>query len=416
MSEGMITGFASLGLFTGASQVDNFCRMDELLPSVEMAASSQPRPWPAGERVEAPSTFGHFGHQKPFEDGFVETETAALLLLHRGRVRYERYALTGGPDVRWISMSVAKSFVSALVGIAIAEGHIGGVDDPISDYIDVRAGSAYDGVSIRHVLQMASGARWNEEYSDPDSDVRRLGAAMSGQGTLEEFVASMVREHAPGTVCRYNSGDTQALGLLLVEAPDARGRLHAGEARRAAGLHVPVLLAGRRRRHRGRVRLPDRDRARLRPARRALPQRRRVARFSRPGGVGPRVGRRLRTAFGDPGFDRGPPSTRVRLPVVDPRQATAASSAPSASTTSSCTSIPRGRWWWSNSAPTAPTAPPPRSPTTATRRTCRCCARSRGRSTRRHPTISACVWLQSKAARRPFYFDSGTTPNKPVRA
>ena len=213
-----MTGFASLGLFTGVSQVDNFCRMAELLPSVEMVASSRPRPWPAGEQVEAPRTFGYFGYQKPFEDGFVETETSALLLLHRGQVRYERYALTGGPDVRWISMSVAKSFVSALVGIAIAEGHIGGVDDPISDYIDVPDGSAYDGVSIRHVLQMASGARWNEEYSDPDSDVRRVEAAMSGHGTLEEVVASMVREHAPGTMCRYNSGDTQALGLLLIRA------------------------------------------------------------------------------------------------------------------------------------------------------------------------------------------------------
>lgn len=218
MSDGKMTGFASLGLFTGVSQVDNFCRMAELLPSVEMAASSQPRPWPAGEQVEAPGTFNYFGHQKPFEDGFMETKTSALLLLHRGQVRYERYALTGGPDVRWISMSVSKSFVSALVGIAIAEGRIGGVDDPISDYINVADGSAYDGVSIRHVLQMASGARWNEEYSDPDSDVRRVTAAMSGHGTLEEVVASMVREHAPGTVCRYNSGDTQALGLLLIKA------------------------------------------------------------------------------------------------------------------------------------------------------------------------------------------------------
>jgi CubicO group peptidase (beta-lactamase class C family) len=218
MSEGTMTGFASLGLFTGASQVDNFYRMAELLPSVEMAASSQPRPWPVGEQVEAPRTFGYLGHQKPFEDAFMETETSALLLLHRGQVRYERYALTGGPDVRWISMSVAKSFVSALVGIAIAEGRIGGVDDPISDYVDVADGSAYDGVSIRHVLQMASGARWNEEYSDPDSDVRRVAAAMSGHATLEEVVASMVRERAPGTVCRYNSGDTQALGLLLIKA------------------------------------------------------------------------------------------------------------------------------------------------------------------------------------------------------
>jgi CubicO group peptidase (beta-lactamase class C family) len=117
-----------------------------------------------------------------------------------------------------MSMSVAKSFVSALIGIAVAEGHIDGVEEPISDYVPVQPGSAYDGVSIRHVLQMSSGARWNEDYNDPDSDIYRLGAVMSGAGTLADFVATMVRESEPGTVCRYNSADTQALGELLVHA------------------------------------------------------------------------------------------------------------------------------------------------------------------------------------------------------
>ncbi|MGB0099862.1 MAG: serine hydrolase [Nocardioides sp.] len=218
MSEETMPGFAGLGLFTGASQVDNFCRMAELVPSVAMAPSTRPRPWPTGVPIQAPATFEVLGETRSFEEAFVGAETAALLVLHRGEIRYERYALTGGPDVAWISMSVAKSFVSALVGIAIAEGCIAGIDDPISDYIVVRPGSAYDGVTIRHVLQMSSGARWSEDYSDPTSDALRLADAMSGHGSLEEFVASMSRELTPGTVCRYNSGDTQALGLLLVRA------------------------------------------------------------------------------------------------------------------------------------------------------------------------------------------------------
>ncbi|GAB3200187.1 serine hydrolase [Nocardioides hungaricus] len=213
-----MTGFASLSLFRGASQVDNFCRMAELLPSVAMAPSTRPRPWRSGSPIEAPAAFAFQGRDRSFEETFTSTETAALLLLHRGEVRHERYALTGGPGVQWISMSVAKSFVSALVGIAIAEGHIGGVEDPISDYIVVQPGSAYDGVRIRDVLQMSSGARWNEDYSDRSSDAFGLAAVMAGQGTLEEFVSSMSPDLAPGTVCRYNSGDTQALGLMLVRA------------------------------------------------------------------------------------------------------------------------------------------------------------------------------------------------------
>lgn len=65
---------------------------------------------------------------------------------------------------------------------------------------------------------MSSGTRWNEDYSDPDSEIHRLGAVMAGLGSLDEFVDGMARESEPDTVCRYNSGETQAPGSLLVSA------------------------------------------------------------------------------------------------------------------------------------------------------------------------------------------------------
>ncbi|HEY3018539.1 MAG TPA: serine hydrolase domain-containing protein [Solirubrobacteraceae bacterium] len=209
---------ATLGLFSGAPQHENFARIKELAPTRAMAPSTEPSTFPDGAPIALPATYDHEGEARATEDFFVDTDTAALLVLEDGLVRHERYALTGGRDVQWMSMSVAKSFVSALIGIAVAEGHIDGVEEPISDYVPVQPGSAYDGVSIRHVLQMSSGARWNEDYNDPDSDIYRLGAVMSGAGTLADFVATMVRESEPGTVCRYNSADTQALGELLVHA------------------------------------------------------------------------------------------------------------------------------------------------------------------------------------------------------
>lgn len=76
--------------------------------------------------------------------------------------------------MQWISWSVAKSFVSALVGIALAEGVIRSVDDAVSDYVPTLAGSGYDGVRIEDILQMSSGVRWSEDYSDPDAEVHRL--------------------------------------------------------------------------------------------------------------------------------------------------------------------------------------------------------------------------------------------------
>ncbi len=215
MSENKLT---DLGLFTGQPQFENFANLKTILPASRMAASNQPFEMQTGTPIAMPDTYDFERSTRSCEEFIAQTDTAAVLVLKDGAIRHEQYRLSGGRDVQWISWSVAKSFVSALVGIALAEGHIGSIDEPISNYITVEPGSAFDGVSIKNVLQMSSGARWNEDYADPNSDVHRLGATMAGVMSLDTFVATMVAETTPGTVCRYNSGDTQALGALLVRA------------------------------------------------------------------------------------------------------------------------------------------------------------------------------------------------------
>lgn len=207
-----------LALFSGRRQFENFARFKDIQPVSRMAATSEPFSMPDGDPIALPATYDFAGEVRSSAAFLEQTDTAAVLVLKDGAIRHELYRLSGGRDVQWISWSVAKSFVSALVGIALAEGHIRSIDQPISDYIMVEPGSAYADVSIRHVLQMSSGARWNEDYADPASDVHRLGATMAGAMSLDAFVATMVPAAAPGTVCRYNSGDTQALGSLLVKA------------------------------------------------------------------------------------------------------------------------------------------------------------------------------------------------------
>ncbi len=207
---------AELGLFTGVTQHENFCRMAELLDTRSMAASSAPVAWASGAELVIPEVFDHDGHERSATRFLAETDTAALLVIHRGVLRHEQYWLTGGPHVPWMSMSVAKSFVSALVGIALEEGYLSDIEDPVSDYVRVDPGSAYDGVAIRSLLQMSSGARWDEDYSNPDADAKRIGEATSGlHGGHDGIVATMVREHAPDTICRYNSCDTQALAAVV---------------------------------------------------------------------------------------------------------------------------------------------------------------------------------------------------------
>lgn len=210
---------AEVGLFTGKPQHENFARISELAPTRRMSASPRPAPWPRGPGISIPLQYEFQGKSCSSKDFIRDTDTAALLVLVDGKIRYEEYFLNGGHQVNWLSMSVAKSFISCLVGIAVDEKLIASIDEPISSYVPVKPGSAYDGVSIRTVLRMSSGARWNEDYNDRDSDIHRLGRAMFGLGGgLDGFVANMVREAPPEMVCRYNSGETQILGALLSRA------------------------------------------------------------------------------------------------------------------------------------------------------------------------------------------------------
>ncbi|MBC7170910.1 MAG: serine hydrolase [Polyangiaceae bacterium] len=207
-----------LTLFHGAEQAENFSRAARLFPSTTMPKSQVPFRFPQGEPSPLPATFIYSDTTTNIDEFLAETDTSALLVLKDGKVRFERYYQTGGPDVHWLSWSVAKSFVSALVGIAVHEGHIASIEDPISKYVPRFRGSGYDGVRIKDVLQMSSGVRWDENYANPFSDVNRFGTVLFLGGSLDAFTASLERERPPGTRNHYASADTHALGMLLAKA------------------------------------------------------------------------------------------------------------------------------------------------------------------------------------------------------
>ncbi|MBM4382578.1 MAG: serine hydrolase [Deltaproteobacteria bacterium] len=202
-------------LFTGAEQYENFNRLAKVFPSHRIEAPAEAKPFPEGEALEIPASFEHGGAAQDTAKFLEETDTAALLVVHDGKLRAENYWLTGGRDVNWMSMSVGKSFVSALIGAAVAEGKIRSIEEPVTAYVTELAGSAYDGVRIKDILQMSSGAKWNEDYSDPESDIGRFAAVFGSGASLNEFTTTLTRAHEPGTVNHYNSADTQVLGSLL---------------------------------------------------------------------------------------------------------------------------------------------------------------------------------------------------------
>lgn len=146
--------------------------------------------------------------------------SAALLIVHNGKLRLERYGLGFESTGRWTSFSVAKSFTSTLVGAAIQDGSIQSMDDKVSTYIPQMKGSAYDDVSIRQLLTMTSGIRWNEDYADPNSDVARFNNHQPEEGVnaLVSYMRRLPREAPAGTRWLYSTGETNLVGILVSQA------------------------------------------------------------------------------------------------------------------------------------------------------------------------------------------------------
>jgi CubicO group peptidase (beta-lactamase class C family) len=145
---------------------------------------------------------------------------AALIVLHDGKLRLERYGLGFDAGGRWTSFSVAKSITSTLVGAALRDGFIRSMDDKVSDYIADMKGSAYDDVSIRQLLTMTSGVKWNEDYADPRSDVALFNKHQPEEGVdaLVSYMRRLPREAPAGTRWHYSTGETNLVGVLLRQA------------------------------------------------------------------------------------------------------------------------------------------------------------------------------------------------------
>lgn len=150
----------------------------------------------------------------------VRQRNAGLIILHDGKVRFERYARGYRAEGRWTSFSVVKSITSTLVGAALHDGAIKSLDDGIADYLPGLRGSAYGDVSIRHLLTMTSGVAWNEAYDDPAADVARFWSH-TPEPDVDPWVAYMrkLQKAAPaGSVWLYNTGETNLLGSLIAHA------------------------------------------------------------------------------------------------------------------------------------------------------------------------------------------------------
>ena len=198
-------------------QVNTFRNIDRLFPTAVVARGSQVTQMLLKDQPFKDFSFESKDVKYDLYDYLALGRVSGLLVIHDGKIAYENYLMGNSDKTRWMSMSVVKSVCAMLVGAAIQDGHINSIDDTLVKYLPQFKDSAYDGVTVRQLLQMTSGVRWVETYTDPTSDRRAMLDAQIGQqpGAILELMASLPRAAEPGTVFNYSTGETHVVGALL---------------------------------------------------------------------------------------------------------------------------------------------------------------------------------------------------------
>jgi CubicO group peptidase (beta-lactamase class C family) len=198
-------------------EVATFEHNDTLFPVNIVQRKGPVRPLPPASTQLHDIPFKSDGKNYDLFDYLAYNRVAGLLILKDGKVILEDYELGAGPQKRWPSFSVAKSFSSTLVGAALHQGLISSLDDPLTRYVPQLKGGAYDAVSVRNVLQMASGVKWDETYTDPKSDRRKLLELQLSRkpGAILSFMNTLSRAGAPGSIWNYSTGESFLVGSLI---------------------------------------------------------------------------------------------------------------------------------------------------------------------------------------------------------
>ncbi len=191
-------------------RAQRFAHMDKFFPVHTVRRGGAVKPLPTGVSL-LPDVVA----------GYMQSEhLAGVLVLQAGHVRAERYALGLTPTDRWTGFSMTKAMTDTLAGAAVRAGAIHSLDDDVTRYLPEMRGSAYDGVTVRQLMTMTSGVRWNENYTTADADNVRLYSTpvAAGKNATVEYMRTLPRDAAPGSRWLYNTGETDLLGVLLRRA------------------------------------------------------------------------------------------------------------------------------------------------------------------------------------------------------
>jgi CubicO group peptidase (beta-lactamase class C family) len=200
-------------------QVKAFTNWDRLFPTRTVNRGVKVHPLPQAQKpLDVKALKIKSGNQTlNMFDYLSMNRVGGLLVLKDGKIAFEKYELGINDATRWIAFSVTKAVTTTLIGAAVKDGYIKSVDDQVVTYLPELAKTAYDGVTIRQLLHMASGVKWDETYTDPQSDRRKLLEYQINwePGAIVKYMGSLPRVGAPGTVGNYSTGETSIAAALL---------------------------------------------------------------------------------------------------------------------------------------------------------------------------------------------------------
>jgi CubicO group peptidase (beta-lactamase class C family) len=213
--------FLNLSCLVGRFVIYNFADINDYkkFPSNPIIKSEMPFSFfyadTSKQKFPFPDKITFKGKQFSLDEFLAENKTVAFIIIRNDTVYYEKYFNQYSKESIVPSFSMAKSFVSALVGIAIDEGYIISVNQPITDYIpELSNRNGFEKITIENLLNMRSGIKFNEGYYNPFGDVAKYYYGLN----IKKYIKHLKIKEDPDKKFDYISVNTQLLGLLVERA------------------------------------------------------------------------------------------------------------------------------------------------------------------------------------------------------
>ena len=197
-----------------ALRADLFADWGVIQPQAEIPSSSSPRIYERDLIDPATVTYEFDGERRTVADYIERANVSGLMLLRDGKVRIEVYRKGLDRESRSHIWSASKSFTATLIGMAVYDGKIQSLDDPVEVYAPQFVGTAYGEASIRHVMMMSSGIDFHHFEGSPNRDDLYDAVLQRGED-FDRWAAALGRRTAPGTDFNYIATDTHVLSAVL---------------------------------------------------------------------------------------------------------------------------------------------------------------------------------------------------------